>query len=88
LSVPVADGWEILGAAADGPVTYQDVRDDRVDVFFDLAPDSDMTVEVRLNAAFVGRYVLPAVTAEAMYDATISARSAGRWVRVVAPGTR
>lgn len=86
LSIPIAGGWEIGAVNADGPIEFQDVRDDRVDVFFDLAPDASLTVEVRLNAAFVGRYALATTTVEAMYDATISARTAGRWVKVVAPG--
>ncbi len=86
LSIPIAGGWEIGAVSADGPVEFQDVRDNRVDVFFDLPPDVSLTVEVRLNAAFAGRFALAAATAEAMYDATISARTTGRWVRVVAPG--
>ncbi len=86
LSIPIAGGWEIGAVNADGPVEFQDVRDDRVDVFFDLAPDATLTIEVRLNAAFVGRYALATSTVEAMYDNTISARTAGRWVKVVAPG--
>ncbi|MCD4748898.1 MAG: hypothetical protein K8R59_05935 [Thermoanaerobaculales bacterium] len=87
LSIPAAEGWEIGTVTVDGPIEYQDIRDDRVDVFFDLEPEGSLTVQVRFNAAFIGRYALPMVTVEAMYDATISARRAGRWVRVVAPGS-
>ena len=38
---------------------------------------------VRLNAAYQGRYYLPAVVCEAMYDNSISARRPGQWVEVV-----
>ena len=37
----------------------------------------------RLNAAYLGRYYLPSVSVEAMYDATKNARSKGQWVQVV-----
>ena len=36
-----------------------------------------------LNAAYVGKYYLPAVKCEAMYETTIHANNKGRWVEVV-----
>ena len=39
-----------------------------------------------LNAAYQGRFYLPAVSCEAMYDNSIFARVPGQWVEVVKPG--
>ena len=93
LSHVVASGFEIRndrldpsrarGAAA---FDYQDVRDDRVYTYFDLKAGETKTIELQANAAYLGRFYLPMVTVEAMYDATISARAKGRWVEIVDPG--
>jgi uncharacterized protein YfaS (alpha-2-macroglobulin family) len=45
-----------------------------------------MTFRIVLNAAYVGRYYLPTVYCEAMYDNTINSRKPGKWVEVVKPG--
>jgi uncharacterized protein YfaS (alpha-2-macroglobulin family) len=91
----VPSGWEIhnprLGAdeAAGGvrpAVDYQDIRDDRVYTYFPLGAGESKRFAVLLNAAYLGRYYLPGVSVEAMYDASRHARTAGRWVTVV-PGT-
>ena len=77
-------GWEIHGQRS-GPgrdYTYQDVRDDRVNYYLDLPSTEYRTFEVGLNAAYRGRYYLPAVRAEAMYDASIWGASAGEWIEV------
>ena len=91
-------GWEILntrmnlvGGSTSDPMDYQDVRDDRVMTYFDLpynwANDKKMkqarTYRIQLNAAYAGRYYLPAVACEAMYDNRIRAVSPGKWVEVV-----
>ena len=38
----------------------------------------------RVNAAYLGRFYLPGVLAEAMYDASKQAHTAGQWTEVVA----
>lgn len=63
---------------------HVDIRDDRVMQFFDLPAGSTIRFQTRINAAYRGRYYLPGVVAEAMYDASIHARTAGRWTEVVA----
>jgi uncharacterized protein YfaS (alpha-2-macroglobulin family) len=63
---------------------YVDIRDDRVMQFFDLAAGATIRFQTRINAAYRGRYYLPGIVAEAMYDATQHARTAGRWTEVVA----
>jgi len=93
-----ASGWEILntrmsavGGSTSDPMDYQDVRDDRVFTYFDLpfnwANDKNAkqsrTYRIQLNAAYAGRYYLPAVACEAMYDNRIRAVQPGKWVEVV-----
>jgi hypothetical protein len=69
-----------------GKSDYQDFRDDRVNTFFDLFQNQSLTFTVRLNAAYQGRYYLPATACEAMYDHSITARAPGRWVEVTGRG--
>lgn len=83
-------GWEILNTRmTDGAVqdkdkaTYKDIRDDRVLTYFDLKVGERKQFTVKLNAAYRGQYYLPTVQAEAMYDNSIYAAQAGKWVSVV-----
>ncbi|MCC7503641.1 MAG: alpha-2-macroglobulin, partial [Saprospiraceae bacterium] len=85
-------GWEILNARMSGvnygsssPADYQDVRDDRVYTYFDLYGENGETrvYRIQLNAAYAGRYYLPAVSCEAMYDNRIRASVPGQWVEVI-----
>jgi len=69
--------------APNSPADYQDIRDDRVLTFFDLGAGQSHTYRVQLNAAYQGRFYLPAVSCEAMYDNTIAAQRPGQWVEVV-----
>ncbi len=89
LSQIFASGWEIRNQRLDnitylkGDVpTYQDIRDDRVYSYFDLGAGSGKTFKVLLNASYNGLYYLPGVNCEAMYDNSISAHIAGRWVTI------
>ncbi|HUL75751.1 MAG TPA: MG2 domain-containing protein [Vicinamibacteria bacterium] len=93
LSHVVASGWEIRNDRLDpsrvratSAFEYQDVRDDRLYTYFDLRAGETKTVEVGLHAGYLGRFYLPMVTVEAMYDATLNARAKGQWVEVVVPG--
>jgi len=93
LSQVFASGFEIHNERLDptrrppgGPIEYQDVRDDRVLSYFDLKAGETKTIEVLLNASYLGRFYQPMVAVEAMYDATLNARTAGQWVEVVEPG--
>lgn len=62
---------------------YQDIRDDRVLTYFSLPSNKSLTFKFRLNAAYVGKFYAPSISCEAMYDHTIFARSAGKWIEVV-----
>jgi uncharacterized protein YfaS (alpha-2-macroglobulin family) len=62
---------------------YQDIRDDRVLTYFSLPARKSLTYKFRLNAAYVGKFYAPSISCEAMYDHTIFARSAGKWIEVI-----
>jgi uncharacterized protein YfaS (alpha-2-macroglobulin family) len=86
----VPAGWEIhnprVGAdepGAQSSVDYQDIRDDRIYTYFALRAGESRTFTTLFNAAYLGTYYLPSVSVEAMYDAAMQGRTAGRWVRVV-----
>ena len=67
---------------------YQDIRDDRVYTYFDLQANKRKTFRVMLNASYAGRFYLPAIYCEAMYDNTINARKPGKWVEVKKAGVQ
>ncbi len=86
-------GWEIHNARMDNMEDYsntsvpeyQDIRDDRVYTYFDIPSGDRHVYRVQLNAAYQGRYYMPTVQCAAMYDNTINARQAGKWVEVIQP---
>ena len=91
LSQIFPSGWEIHNTRMDGYLTdqesdkptYQDIRDDRVYTYFDLKRRGTNTYIIQLNAAYLGRFYLPAVYCEAMYDESVNASTAGRWINIV-----
>ncbi|MCB0429060.1 MAG: hypothetical protein H6585_02890 [Flavobacteriales bacterium] len=84
-------GWEIINDRMDGQSetegydlpTYEDIRDDRVHMYFNLNRGQTKVFRVLLNASYLGSYYLPAVQSYAMYDESIHARTKGRWVEVI-----
>jgi hypothetical protein len=81
-------GWEIHNSRMDGTETgtqarYQDIRDDRVYSYYELAENSSKTFVIQLNATYLGKFYLPTLYSEAMYDNLINARIPGKWVEVV-----
>ncbi|MCR9287505.1 MAG: MG2 domain-containing protein [Bacteroidetes bacterium] len=87
-------GWEILNTRMSNFTSlnnatrpeYQDIRDDRIYTYFDIKNNSRHVYRIHLNAAYEGRYYLPTVSCEAMYDNTINARMPGEWVEVLKVG--
>lgn len=87
----VPSGWEIHNARMDeneavlknSPYTYQDIKDDKVLTYFDLGTNESKTFNVMMNASYEGKYYLPSVNIEAMYDNSIYARTKGMWIYVV-----
>lgn len=91
LSQVFPSGWEVqnprlTGENSEGTTsyTYQDIRDDRVYTHFDLRPGETKHITLKVKTTYAGHFYLPSCKAEAMYDASISAGTAGMWVNVVA----
>ena len=86
-------GWEIVntrftdfGDTTTSQARYTDIRDDRVNFYFDLpkkGKNDTKTFTVMLNASYLGTYYLPGVQAEAMYDNEFLVRSKGEWIEVL-----
>ena len=85
-------GWEILntrfltGDTVDNQVTgvnYQDIRDDRAYSYIDYLPaGKQVTVRINLCAVYPGRFYLPPVNFEAIYDHHLRANTEGKMVTV------
>lgn len=82
-------GWQIINSRLnESPeegstnYSYQDIRDDRVNTFFDLKRGETKQFEIILNATFAGRFYKPAVFCAPMYDESIRALDPGSWVEV------
>jgi len=87
LTIPVAAGMEIF-SGKEQPKTkdsfdYRDVRDDRIHYYFSLNKGKSKTFQLLVNASYQGRYYLPAINAEAMYDGKMQAREVGKWLNIV-----
>lgn len=83
LTYAVPSGWEIFNerlfdtASEDNEgYSYKDIRDDKVIWYFDLPASGRRIFTVRLQAAYQGEYLLPAVVCEAMYDPSTYANTA------------
>jgi uncharacterized protein YfaS (alpha-2-macroglobulin family) len=88
-------GWEIINFRVTGEKppdwiqrqrlsggTYMDIRDDRINWFFDLSRGSIMKFSAKINPTFKGEYSLPPVAVEAMYSPEFYARIQGGRVGV------
>jgi uncharacterized protein YfaS (alpha-2-macroglobulin family) len=85
-------GWDIVntrftafGSTTKSQADYTDIRDDRVNFYFDLGTGNSRTktFNVMLNASYLGTYYLPGLQAEAMYDNDFLVRNKGQWIEVV-----
>jgi len=86
----VPSGWEIHNSRMDefasdksSFFTYQDIRDDRIYTYFDLNSGKSKTFRVQMNSSYLGKFYMPGISVEAMYDNTISGRVKGQWVNIV-----
>lgn len=82
-------GWEIVntrftdfGDSTTSQARFTDIRDDRVNFYFDLKQKETKTFNVMLNASYLGSYYLPGIQAEAMYDNEFFVRNKGQWIEV------
>ena len=83
-------GWEIVntrftdyGGGTASKAEFTDIRDDRVHFYFYLGRQKSKTFTVSLNASYLGKYYLPGIQAEAMYDNDYFVRTKGKWIEVV-----
>ncbi|AOW21132.1 alpha-2-macroglobulin family protein [Urechidicola croceus] len=82
-------GWEIVNTrftdfgSSKTQSNFTDIRDDRVNFYFDLGSNKTRTFEVNLNASYLGKYYLYGIQAEAMYDNDYFVRTKGEWIEVV-----
>ena len=95
LTIPVAAGMEILSATEHTQSSlektqkntkqydYRDLRDDRIHYYFSLKRGQQKTFTLTANASYKGRYYLPAINVEAMYDGSLKARQKGSWINIV-----
>lgn len=94
LSMLIPAGWEIvntrltgepypawLGSVSNG--TFADIRDDRINWFFNLASYSSQSFAVKVTPSFTGTFALPPVSVETMYSPDYFARIAGGVTKVV-----
>jgi len=82
-------GWEIHNTRLDvvqndnqSAMDYQDIRDDRIYTYFDIASKKSLSFNVELTATYPGRFYQPAIFCEAMYDRDVYALTPGQWVEV------
>jgi uncharacterized protein YfaS (alpha-2-macroglobulin family) len=90
LSQILPSGFEIVntrftdyGDATNNVADYIDIRDDRTNFYFGLKANETKTYRILLNASYLGKYYLPGLQCEAMYDHAFLARTKGFWVEVV-----
>ena len=86
LSEVIPAGWEIinnrmnaLSFELEQQSNFTDVRDDRVVQYFDLKNGESRRFTTTLIATYAGKFLLPAVHCEAMYDHSTNAATAGGW---------
>ena len=58
-------------------------RADGVLSYFDLKRGESKEIPVKLTATYKGRYYLPSIYCEAMYDNSVRALKKGEWIEVV-----
>ncbi|WGH76199.1 MG2 domain-containing protein [Tenacibaculum tangerinum] len=83
-------GWEIINTrftdfgnnTTSSDVDYTDIRDARISNYFTLKKYETKTFNVLLNASYLGKYYLPGIQVEAMYDNDYMARTKGQWIEV------
>jgi len=96
LSQVFPSGWEIISTRyaedednsnsiqnTESPFTYRDIKDDRVHTFFSIDAGAKAIYKVKLNAAYAGKFIMPAITVEAMYQPELHANSSNSHVEVI-----
>jgi uncharacterized protein YfaS (alpha-2-macroglobulin family) len=83
-------GFEIVntrftefGNSTENIADYIDIRDDRANYYFGMKANETRKFKMLLNASYLGKYYLPGIQCEAMYDHDFLARTKGQWVEVI-----
>jgi uncharacterized protein YfaS (alpha-2-macroglobulin family) len=83
-------GFEIIntrftdfGSFGNNIADYIDIRDDRANYYFSLNAQETKVYKLLINASYLGKYYLPGIQAEAMYDNRCISRTKGKWVEIV-----
>jgi hypothetical protein len=83
-------GFEIIntrytdfGSFGNNIADYIDIRDDRANYYFSLNAQETKVYKLLINASYLGKYYLPGIQAEAMYDNRYISRTKGKWVEIV-----
>ena len=66
---------------------FMNMRDDRLEVFGSLPPHTSKKLVYTVRAVTAGKFTLPPIEAEAMYDATLWARAKGETAVIAGPWT-
>jgi len=69
------------------PVEFLNMRDDRLEAFGTLGPNSSKKIVYTVRAVTSGKFTIPPVEAEAMYDPTLWARAAAGTALIGGPWT-
>jgi len=96
LSYLLPTGWEIHNPSynlhqgkkekaaknSNSKVEHKDIRDDRIYAYMKLKQGQSKEFTILVNPVYKGRYYLPAITAESMYETTLIGRTKGQWIEV------
>lgn len=87
LTVMIPAGTEFSGNAnyrKDSSIKYDyvDVRDDRIHYYFSMKRGQKATFGFHLNPSFCGKFYLPGVYAETMYDPETNGATKGEWIEI------
>jgi len=90
LTQALPSGWEIMNERMtdvenkykSSGFSHQDIRDDRIHTYFDLAPGKSKVFYKRMTATYQGDYYLPNQVCKAMYDEAIQATVSGQMIAV------
>lgn len=79
----IANPRLLEGEPARGYYDYQDIRDDRIYTYLALNGGAKKVFTVVLNASYSGKFYLPGIAVESMYDSAVHANNKGKWLEIV-----
>jgi hypothetical protein len=79
----IANPRLLEGDTPQGYFDYQDIRDDRIYTYLTLNGGAKKVFFVVLNASYSGKFYLPGIAVESMYDSAVHANNTGKWLEIV-----